>query len=321
VTQAIEIERLVGPAIPDVRTIVVDLVLRFRVKRAVHSTLTPDGLRRSAAMFARAMNGQRVPAFVAVEPVQTETVTGEWITVGEPESGAVLYFHGGGFYMCSPRTHRPLTWRLARATKRRVCTIAYRKAPDHAFPAWVDDGVAAYHWLLEQGYKSKDILFSGDSAGGNIALAVTHRLRRSGAPLPAGLILLSPWADLGCQGESYRRNARRDAMFQAKEVRSLGKFLTRESDPRDPEGSPVHADLTGFPPLLVFAGSTEVFLDDARTIARNAKAAGVPVELYVYRHMPHVFPFFASVLPRANLAFQTIARFAERPSEPVSIES
>jgi acetyl esterase/lipase len=311
-TQSSEIERVIGPALPDLNTILVDLVLRFRVKRAVHSALTPEGLRRSAAIFAKAMHGRPVPAFVNVDPVQAGTISGEWIAVGDPGPGAVLYFHGGGFYMCSPRTHRPLTWRLARATKRRVCAITYRKAPDHAFPAWVDDGAAAFRWLLEQGHRPEEILFAGDSAGGNIALAVTHRLRRAGAPLPAGLILFSPWADLGCQGESYRSNARRDPMFQAKEVRSLGKFLTRACDPRDPEGSPVHADLTGFPRLLVFAGSTEVFLDDARTIARNAKAAGVDVELYVYRHMPHVFPIFASVLPRAKPAFETIARFAER---------
>jgi monoterpene epsilon-lactone hydrolase len=310
-TQAIEIERIVGPALPDISTILVDLILRFRIKRAIHSELTPEGLRRSAAKFARAMDGRRIPPFVAVEAVQTEAITGEWIGAGESGPGAVLYFHGGGFYMCSPRTHRPLTWRLARATKRRVFAVAYRKAPDHAFPAWLDDGAGAYHWLLEQGHRPEDIIFAGDSAGGNIALAVTHRLRRTGAPLPGGLILFSPWADLGCQGESYQRNARRDAMFQAKEVRSLGKFLTRESEPCDPEGSPVYADLTGFPRLLVFAGSTEVFLDDARTIARNAKAAGVEVDLYVYRHMPHVFPIFASFLPRAKLAFKTIARFAE----------
>jgi len=311
-TPASDGERIVGPAIPELNTILIDLVLRFRVKRTVHAAVTPEGLRRSAALFARAMDRQRIPAFVAVEPVQAGDIAGEWISAGNPERGAVLYFHGGGFYMCSPLTHRPLTWRLARATKRRLFAVAYRKAPDHASPAWVDDGVSAFRWLLDQGHRPEDILLSGDSAGGNIALAVTHRLRRAGEPLPGGLILFSPWADLGCRGESYQRNARRDAMFQAKEVRSLGKFLTRDSDPCDPEGSPVYADLTGFPRLLVFAGSTEVFLDDARAIARNAKAARVEVELYVYRHMPHVFPMFASFLPRAKLAFQTIARFAER---------
>jgi monoterpene epsilon-lactone hydrolase len=311
---AAEFERIVGPAIPDVPTILVDLALRLRMKRATRTgRITADGLRQAADKLARAMERDRVPPFVTLEPTRLGPIRGEWIAVGAEKRAPVLYFHGGGFYMCSPRTHRPLTWRLARATRRRVCAIEYRKAPDHEFPAWVDDGVSAFACLEEQGYRADEILLAGDSAGGNIALAVTHRLRRKGKPLPGGLILFSPWADLGCEGESYMKNQRRDAMFNAKAVRSLGAFLTQGkvlTDVRDPERSPVHADLTGFPRMLIFAGSTEVFLDDARTVARRASAAGVEVELHIYRHMPHVFPLFAGVLPRAKAAFQTIARFA-----------
>jgi monoterpene epsilon-lactone hydrolase len=309
-----EFERVVGPAIPDLRTVIVDLALRFRMKRAGRSgTITPEGLRSSANRLDRAMAQRGVPPFVRVEPAQVGALRGEWISVGEARRAPILYFHGGGFCMCSPRTHRALTWRLARATERRVCAVEYRKAPDHVFPAWVDDGFSAFAWLLEQGYRGEEMLFAGDSAGGNIALAVTHRLRRKGMPLPGGLILFSPWTDLGCEGASYVKNERRDAMFNAQAVRSLGAYLTQGkplSDARDPERSPIHADLTGFPKMLIFAGSTEVFLDDARTIARRASAAGVEVELHIYRHMPHVFPLFAGVLPRAKPAFQTIARFA-----------
>lgn len=311
---AVTFERVVGPALPDFRTVIVDLALRFRMKRAARAAkITPEVLRSSATRLARAMADGRVPPFVRVESAQVGALGGEWISVGEPQRAPVLYFHGGGFYMCSPRTHRALTWRLARATGRRVFAIDYRKAPDHVFPAWVEDGISAYTWLLHQGHRGEDLLLAGDSAGGNIALAVTHRLRRKGMPLPGGLILFSPWADLGCEGASYVKNERRDAMFNAKAVRSLGAYLTQGrpiSDARDPERSPIHADLTGFPRMLIFAGSTEVFLDDARTIARRASAAGVEVQLHIYRHMPHVFPLFAGVLPRAKPAFQTIARFA-----------
>jgi acetyl esterase/lipase len=309
-----DVEQLVGPAIPDLNTIIVDLALRFRMKRALrNATITADGLRRSAAKLARAMEREEVPPFVRLERTKIGEIDAEWIAVGETKSAPLLYFHGGGFYMCSPRTHRELIWRLARATGRKVCAIEYRKAPDHVFPAWVDDGFAAFTWLLEQGHRADEILLGGDSAGGNIALAVTHRLRRKRMPLPGGLILFSPWADLGCEGASYVKNELRDAMFEAKAVRSLGAFLTQGQtlrDARDPERSPIHADLTGFPRMLIFAGSTEVFLDDARTVARRAKAAGVGVEFYIYRHMPHVFPLFARVLPRAKPVFQTIARFA-----------
>jgi epsilon-lactone hydrolase len=311
---ALEVEHLIGPALPDLRTVIVDLALRFRMKRAGRAgNVTPEGLRTAAEKIARAMADGSVPPFVRVEAAQVGSLSGEWISVGQPTGAPVLYFHGGGFYMCSPRTHRALTWRLARATRRRVCAIDYRKAPDHVFPAWVEDGLSAFVWLLEQGHRGEDILLAGDSAGGNIALAVTHRLRRNGMPLPGGLILFSPWADLGCEGASYVKNKRRDAMFNAKAVRSLGAYLTQGkplADARDPERSPIHADLTGFPRMLIFAGSTEVFLDDARTIARRASAAGVDAELHIYRHMPHVFPLFAGVLPRAKPAFQTITRFA-----------
>src|SRR5579872_2290795 len=187
--------------------------------------------------------------------------------------------------------------------------VAYRKAPDHAFPAWVDDGHAAFRWLLEQGHRPSDIVLAGDSAGGNIALAVTHRLRAQKAPLPAGLVLFSPWADLSCSGASYRKNARRESMFRAEATRSLGEYLTRGRDPKHPEVSPIHGDLTGFPRMLIFASSSEIFLDDARTLARRAHEAGVDATLHVYRHLPHAFPVLAGFLPRAKPAFDTVARF------------
>lgn len=312
-------EHLVGSRVPDLRTVILHVVLRYQMKRRGGSgKVTAEGLRRAAARFEGTSARWSVPPFVSIEPVKVGPLVAEWVSTGPPkrEDGTILFFHGGGFAMGSPATHRSLTWRLARATGRRVLAIAYRKAPDHAFPAWVDDGVAAFHWLLEQGHAPKDVLFSGDSAGGNMALSVTHRLRRDRAPLPGGLVLFSPWADLACTAPSYARNARSEAMFRANDVRATGAFLTRGCDPRDPEVSPVHADLTGFPPMLLFAGSTELFLDDARTVLRNATAAGVPAELYVYRHMPHVFPVMAGLLPRAKPAFDTIAEFARGLHSP-----
>jgi acetyl esterase/lipase len=228
------------------------------------------------------------------------------------DAPVVLFFHGGGFVMGSPATHRSGTWRIARATGRRVLAIRYRHAPDHAFPAWIDDGIAAYQGLLDQGVAPSHIVISGDSAGGNMALAVTHRLRSLGKPLPGGLVLFSPWADLACTSASYQRNKHTEAMFRAIDVKATGAFLTSACDPRHPEVSPVHADLKGFPPMLLFAGSGELFVDDARTVLRNALGAGVKAELHVYRHMPHVFPLLAGVLPRAKPAYATITRFVSQ---------
>ncbi|HEY5148038.1 MAG TPA: alpha/beta hydrolase [Polyangiaceae bacterium] len=309
-------ERLVGSRVPDLRQVLVDLVLRYRMKRGGGRPLTPEGMKRNAVRFERANAKVPVPPFVAIESADVGAVSGEWVSMRDQAEqtssrGVILYFHGGGFVMGSPQTHRVVTWRLARATGRRVLAIAYRKAPDHAFPAWVDDGVAAFQWLVDRGYAAKDILLAGDSAGGNLALAVAHRLRREARPLPGGMILFSPWADLACEAKSYRKNRRSDAMFHAKSVRETGAFLTRGADPKHPEASPVHADLAGFPPMLLFAGTRELFVDDARTIARHATASGVRADLHVYRHMPHVFPLLVGVLPRAKPAYETITRFVQ----------
>jgi monoterpene epsilon-lactone hydrolase len=313
------IESLVGPRLPDLRTIALDVALRFRMKRSNPSgVVTDEGLRRGARRFRKSMARLRHPPFVVVDQTTVGGRPAEWVRIADtvkvgslrPGTGrVVLYFHGGGFFMSSPVEHRLVTWRIARACKGSLLAVDYRKAPDHAFPAWVEDAIAAYEDLLDRGYAPDDIIVAGDSAGGNIALALAHRLRRLGRPMPGKLLLFSPWADLACEGRSFDSNSRRDAMFDGTGVRALGRYLTRACDPRDPEVSPVHADFDGFPEMLVFAGSTEVFLDDARTVTQRARAAGVKADLFVYRHMPHVFPMFAGVLPLAKTAFDHVEQF------------
>ncbi|MGO9837328.1 MAG: alpha/beta hydrolase [Polyangiaceae bacterium] len=315
-------EQIVGPRLPGLRTLVLDVALRVRMKRRNRShVVTAEGLRIGARRFRESMARIKQPPFVAIDATTSGGRPAEWVHLRSEGGGAspvkgaskrvVLYFHGGGFFMSSPVEHRGLTWRMARACSARVLAVDYRKAPDHAFPAWLDDALAAYKELLASGHEASDIIVSGDSAGGNIALALTHRLRREGLPMPGKLVLFSPWADLACQGQSFHSNARRDAMFNPGAVRALGSFLTHGRDAFDPEVSPAYADFRGFPDMLVFAGSTEVFLDDARTVARRAREAGVRAELYVYRHMPHVFPMFAAVIPSAKGAFTTVKRFVE----------
>jgi acetyl esterase/lipase len=309
-------EQVVGPWLPEPRALVLDATLRMRMKRA-SLVVTDDGLRHQALRFRRSMRGAVTPPFVTIEREHIVGRPAEWVQA-EPKTGAekvVLYFHGGGFFMSSPEEHRPMTWRLARATRRRVLAIDYRKAPDHAFPAWLDDAFAAYEELLSRGTAPADIVLSGDSAGGNIALALAHRIRTRGLPRPDALVLFSPWADILCEGRTFDTNRRRDAMFDGRAVRALGRHLTRHVDGRDPEISPLHSDFQGFPRMLLFAGSTEVFLDDARAVARKAALAGVETELYVHRHLPHVFPMFAGVIPRAKTAFEVVRRFVDRGRE------
>jgi monoterpene epsilon-lactone hydrolase len=310
-------EELVGPLLPDFRTLVLDVTLRMRMKRNNRSRyVTADGLRIGARRFRESMARLKHPPFVSIDATNVGGRPAEWVYLSNGASSGksggrrvVLYFHGGGFFMSSPTEHRGFTWRMAKACSGRVLAVEYRKAPDHAFPAWLDDAMAAYKDLLAAGHGASDIVVSGDSAGGNIALALTHRVRREGLPMPGKLVLFSPWADLACQGGTFRSNARRDAMFNPGAVRALGAYLTRGCDPYHPELSPAYADFRGFPEMLIFAGSTEVFLDDARTVARRARDAGVRAELHVYRHMPHVFPMFAAVVPSVKGAFETVQRF------------
>lgn len=305
-------EHLHGPLLPELRALLLDASLRMRMKRA-SLAVSDDGLRRQAVRFRRSMRGAVTPPFVTIERERFAGRPAEWVRTDAGAEKVVLYFHGGGFFMSSPEEHRPLTWRVARATGRRVLAIDYRKAPDHAFPAWLDDAFAAYEELLARGHAPGDIVLSGDSAGGNIALALAHRIRTRGAPTPEALVLFSPWADILCEGGTYDTNRRRDAMFDGHAVRALGRHLTRHVDGRDPEISPIHSDFRGFPRMLLFAGATEVFLDDARAVARRAALAGVETELHVHRHLPHVFPMFAGVVPRAKLAFDVVRRFVQRP--------
>jgi acetyl esterase/lipase len=306
-------ERRVGPWLPELRDLLVDASLRMNMKRAT-TEVTDWGLRRDARRFRERMMRGSSPPFVKIEPSTAAGRPAEWVTASERAQEAkkvVLYLHGGGFFMSSPAEHRPLTWRMARACERRVLAIDYRKAPDHAFPSWLDDAFTAYGELLAQGHSPSDIVVGGDSAGGNIALALVHRLRREKVALPEALVLFSPWADLACGGETFRTKRLRDAMFDAASVRALGRYLTRACDVRDPEVSPIHADFTGYPRMLLFAGSTEVFLDDVRTVFKRARGAGVDAELFVYRHLPHVFPFFSKVIPRAKGAFTEVSRFVK----------
>jgi monoterpene epsilon-lactone hydrolase len=304
-------ERIVGPFLPELRALLLDATLRTRVKRA-STSVSDDGLRRQALRFRQSMRGAVTPPFVKIERERFAGSPAEWLQTDASAEKIVLYFHGGGFFMSSPAEHRPITWRMARATRRRVLAIDYRKAPDHAFPAWLDDAFAAYGELLARGHAPADIVVSGDSAGGNIALALAHRLRARGVALPDALVLFSPWADVLCEGGTYDTNRRRDAMFDGRAVRALGRHLTRACDGRDPEISPIHSDFRGFPRMQIFAGSTEVFLGDARAVARKASLAGVETELYVHRHLPHVFPMFAGVVPRAKRAFDQVTRFVDR---------
>lgn len=248
------------------------------------------------------------------ERVSAGGVDGEWIIPGNaPQDKAILYFHGGGFRIGSVASHRELIAQIAITSGCRVLAINYRLAPEHRFPAALDDALAAHGWMLDQGLRPDNIAFAGDSAGGNLALVTMLALRERGLPRPVAGVLMSPWTDLAATGASYTSRAEADPIHQRPMILALAKnYLGEQGDPRDPLASPLYADLKGLPPLLIQVGDRETVLDDSTMLTEKARAAGVDVELKVWDGMIHVFQMFGAELPEAHQAISSIAKFLNR---------
>lgn len=279
--------------------------LKWRVKR-------PGAGPRDVQAARRLLN--RAPPFdgrdVTIAAAEVGGVPGEWVTssAGKHEDGPVLLFlHGGGYFACSPRTHRSITCALAR-TGLLVFAPDYRLAPEHPFPAAVEDATAAYRGLLKRAAPGR-IVVAGDSAGGGLAAALLVALKQAGLPMPAGAALFSPWTDLAGTGASLKANAKRDAMFTGEGIEELAKLYLQGADPREPTASPLYADWSGMPPLLIHVGSSEVLFDDSVRLAARARAAGVPVELRSWPVVPHIFPLMHKALPEGRTSMREVAAF------------
>jgi epsilon-lactone hydrolase len=253
---------------------------------------------------------ERVPADVICEKVSAGGVPAEWIAApGAAADRVILYLHGGGYVLGSINTHRAMISRIARASNSRALAIDYRLAPEHPFPAAVEDATAAYKCLLAQGYKPNKIVIAGDSAGGGLTLAALLAIRDAGIPMPAAAVPISPWTDLEGTGESVRTRAARDVMVTQENLAGSAKQYYGTHDPKDPLVSPVHANFRGLPPMLIHVGDAEILLDDSTRVAKSAKAAGVNVELEVWDDMPHVWHVFAKILPEGQQAIDKIGKF------------
>jgi monoterpene epsilon-lactone hydrolase len=244
------------------------------------------------------------------EPVSANGICAEWIRPLDREPRrVVLHFHGGSFVSGSIASHRTLAGNLALASDSRVLLIDYRLAPEHPFPAAVEDAVTAYTWLLEQGFPAGRIAVSGDSAGGNLALALLIFLRDHHQPAPAAVVCLSPAPDLTFSGASWRFNAEKDLMIVESKEREAVRLYLRDADPRNPMASPSFADLRGLPPLLIQVGSHEVLLSDCESLAEKARAAGVEVRLEAWPEMQHEWQFAARFLPEGRRALAHVGEF------------
>ncbi|GLW69424.1 alpha/beta hydrolase [Kitasatospora phosalacinea] len=225
------------------------------------------------------------------------------------DHGRLLFLHGGGYVVGSPDTHAGLIGELVRRTGLRAVSPDYRLAPEHPFPAAVDDGFAAYRELLESGTDPRSLVLAGDSAGGGLVLATLLSARSAGLPLPAAAVLFSPWTDLTLGGASYRSRKEADPIFTEDDIRAYADHYLGAGDRTNPLASPLFADLTGLPPLLVQVGSNELLLDDAVRLAARAAEQDVTVTLEVESGLPHVFQQQFGRLDEADAALDRAARF------------
>lgn len=281
-----------------------DLAIRLAVKRRLGRTLDIYAIRRAfeSARFP-------APAGVAFTAGTVGGVPGEWAQV-EGTSGerpTLLYLHGGGFIACSAQVYRPVTGHFARAGFR-VFTPDYRLAPEHPFPAAVEDCAAVWAALAPAG----PAVVAGDSAGGTLALTTIIEARRLGLTPPSAAALFSPATDLIGRSASFRTNGRRDAMFRPESLMRLVPAYLAGADPADPRASPIQADFSGFPPLLIHVGAREILRDDSVRLAEKARAAGVPVELTVFPVVAHAWQLAESFLPEARRSLDGAAAFLHR---------
>jgi monoterpene epsilon-lactone hydrolase len=286
--------------------------------------LNEEGIAARRAAFARFMAKTPQPTRVQIKHVDADGVDADLIwparlhhPVGKR---AILLIHGGGFYSGSLRTHRVLAASLAKAASAEVLLIDYRLSPESQFPAQIDDALNAYRWLLAQGYRNDNVIISGDAAGGNIAIETTLRQMQVKEPLPAAVIVMSPLTDLAATGTSMNSDNNSDPLIGKAEIETIRNAYLGYHSPTEPEVSPLYADLSGFPPLLMQVGSREALKDDTLRLADNARKKGVDVSVEVWPGMIHewqLFPFLLDDARRANqhIADYAIKHFADKPEE------
>jgi monoterpene epsilon-lactone hydrolase len=254
--------------------------------------------------------------------VDVEGVPAEWITPQHVIDGrTILYLHGGYYLIGSISSHRNLAGNIASAAQARALIIGYRLAPEHPFPAGLEDALTAYSWLLASGIHPKQLTLAGDSAGGGLVLATLLALRERGIPLPASAVCQSPVTDLTMHGESWKTNIKKEFVVDPNICKQVKPLYLPNRDPTDPLASPLYADLHGLSPMLIQVGSEEVLLSDSTAFAERAGAAGVDVTLEVWPGMFHVWQFTAPLIPEARRAIEKIGEFIRSISQKTQVEA
>jgi monoterpene epsilon-lactone hydrolase len=291
--------------------IVADPVVRIMMKRRFAKSGTVMTLRDIMEDLAR--RAKNPPKYIRMDEVSLGGVRTERMrSEAADEKKALLYIHGGGFVAGSPANHRQLTWRLAAKTHVPVYAIDYRLAPEHPFPAALDDAVVAYRTLLDKGVAPSRLAAGGDSAGGNLTLALALKLKELGLPQPAALVCLSPVTDLAEPAPSHESNVKSDAMFDPGIFNSVPESYCPGGDATNPLISPLRGDVRGLPPTLFQCSAAEMLRDDSVRMAARMKDAGVEATLEVWPKVFHVWQVAADVLPEGRKAIDNIAAFLNK---------
>lgn len=285
-------------------------LLRFQLKRRCNidwNTSMPQ-LRKETEKSAGLLG--KMPKEIEASPVKIGDVYAEWIrSCNTTKDKVILYFHGGGYVIGSCLAHRPIVAKFVQGSGVSALLFDYRLAPEHPFPAALDDALTAYQWLLSEGISPSDIVFVGDSAGGGLCLATLLAIRDKGIPLPAAAVALSPWTDLTNSGESLVTNVEVDTLTWKESWTIFSKYYAGDNDPRLPYISPLHGELRELPPILIYVGADELLRDDSTRFTQKAKDAGVDVTLKIGEGMFHCYPACSPLFPEAKLAMEHICDF------------
>jgi epsilon-lactone hydrolase len=259
---------------------------------------------------AAARRAIRVPRGICLQAVSANGVPADWLEPDHAIPGrAILYLHGGAYVIGSPTTHRGLAGQIAHVSQARLLLIDYRLAPEHPFPAALEDSLSSYHWLLEKGFTPEHIAIGGDSAGGGLTLSTALSLRDNHEELPAALFLLSPWTDLTFSGDSIRTRADRDPLLQMGGDLTMVNTFANGHPLTHPYISPLFADFHDLPPTLIQVGTEEILYDDSSRLEQKAQLAGVDVTMETWPGMWHVFQGFAPYVPESRQAIIKIGDF------------
>ncbi|SEI61173.1 Acetyl esterase/lipase [Allopseudospirillum japonicum] len=259
------------------------------------------------------LNNTRLPHDIQRQSLCIAGREAEFIHVeGQQSQRYILYLHGGGYALGSIDTHRELVCHLARFADARILAIDYRLAPESPYPAALEDALAAYHWLLEQGTAHSSIALAGDSAGGGLALALLQRLKQDGLPLPAAAVFMSPWVDLTCSSLSLDLNAATDLILNKQQMRAFAELYARDIDLEDAGVSPLFGDLENLPPILVQVSQQELLRDDAVRLVKKIAEKGGQATLDDWAYLPHVWQLMYNYLPQAGVALRRAGRFIQK---------